>query len=193
MMQHYLNIIDEFLPGEEWKDIPGTRNAVSSYGRVKSYIRRGRILRQNITKWGYLQVQIESKKLRVHRLVAEAFILNSENKKCINHIDGNKKNNYYTNLEWSTHSENQLHAYRVLDRKRSALGVFGKDNPLSKPILQLSITGEFVREWDCAKDVQRVMGLRPTDISEVLHGKQKTAFGFKWTFKQTERRLQSKI
>lgn len=67
-----------------------------------------RVLQPN-TK-GYLRVMINGKNLLVHRLVAEKYVPNPENKPQVNHIDGNKLNNHYTNLEWATNQENRNHA-----------------------------------------------------------------------------------
>ena len=67
-----------------------------------------RVLQPN-TK-GYLRVMINGKNLFVHRLVAEKYVPNPENKPQVNHIDGNKLNNHYTNLEWVTNQENRNHA-----------------------------------------------------------------------------------
>lgn len=62
---------------------------------------------------GYKAVQIFNHTYYVHRLVAQVFIENKDNKPCVNHIDGNKSNNNINNLEWVTYSENNRHAYRT--------------------------------------------------------------------------------
>lgn len=113
---------------EEWKDIEGYEGLyqVSDQGNVKSlarkrnnskgsYTQKERILKQSNTTTGYKKVELvkngQKKSLRVHRLVAQAFIPNPENKPEVNHIDGNKTNNFVSNLEWVTSSENTTHAY----------------------------------------------------------------------------------
>lgn len=69
----------------------------------------------NMGEKSYLRVQLSKhgkpKKYSIHRLVADAFVENSHNKDTVNHIDGNKFNNHYTNLEWVTQRENNVHAY----------------------------------------------------------------------------------
>ncbi len=112
---------------EVWKYIPKTYHqySVSNLGRVRSnqiaytasngvaecvFHKKGRILKPHANKEGYLSVNLFGKPKKIHRLVAEVFIENSENKPCINHKDGNKSNNSIDNLEWVTVKENNLHA-----------------------------------------------------------------------------------
>jgi len=99
---------------KEIKDYPdytiSTNGVVTSYKCSKS----GRVLKCSPNSYGYPTVCLTNesgeKMLRVHRFVAEAFIPNYEDKRCVNHINGIKTDNRVENLEWNTHSENNKHA-----------------------------------------------------------------------------------
>jgi hypothetical protein len=73
----------------------------------------GRVLKHSISGNGYLTVCVSGRNACVHRVLAECFIPNPDNKPCVNHIDGNKLNNSLDNLEWATYSENNQHAYNI--------------------------------------------------------------------------------
>jgi hypothetical protein len=96
------------------KNIKDTNYKVDKYGSVFGL--NGKELKPATDKKGYLRVGLTiNKKLctkKVHRLVAIEFIPNPLNKPCVNHIDGNKKNNNVTNLEWVTYKENTEHAIK---------------------------------------------------------------------------------
>lgn len=119
---------------EIWRQIKEyPRYSVSNLGRVKNN-NTDKVLKGYTDFKGYQRVCIHCrgerirKDLKVHRLVAEAFVPNPDNKPQVNHIDGNKQNNAASNLEFCTNQENQLHAYRVLDstERRRKIGEANK-------------------------------------------------------------------
>ncbi len=109
-----------------WRDIKGYEGLyqVSSEGEVKSLPKQHRygskterILIGRADKDGYLRVSLskDNKVLdkRIHRLVAESFITNTENKPTVNHKNGIVSDNNVYNLEWATHSEQNYHLYKM--------------------------------------------------------------------------------
>ena len=104
---------------QEWKKIKGFENySVSNDGEVRND-RTGRILKPYLSTSGYYQVMMGRKTVPqyIHRLVAIAFISNPDNKKQVDHIDGNKRNNCISNLRWVTASENCL-GYGLTERNK---------------------------------------------------------------------------
>ena len=130
---------------EKWKDIKGFEGKyqISSEGRLKGCVpkwngngwekREEQLYKANVNKTlGYKQFSlvIEPKKYKksyIHRLVAEHFVDNPKNYRVVNHIDGNKLNNHYTNLEWCTQSQNSKHALDMGLIQRGELGRFIKN------------------------------------------------------------------
>lgn len=101
----------------------GGKYKVFEDGSVYSY-KTQRFLKGCVTNVGYKQVDLfneNNKKVRcsIHRLVAEAFIPNPENKPQVNHKDGDRLNNYIKNLEWATSSENNAHTWSAGGKKNT--------------------------------------------------------------------------
>ena len=172
---------------------------VSNLGKILSlnYRNTGKaeLLNPSTDTSGYFQVGLrkngETKTCKVHRLVAEAFLENPENKPCINHkIEGDegKKINMVifnedgtvdeerTTIEWVTYEENNNYATRN-ERASKAL----TNGKLSKPVLQLSLSGELIREWPSTQECGR-NGFDQSAVAACCRGERKTYKGFLWMY-----------
>lgn len=166
---------------EVWQPITGFYNEVSNLGRVRSVKHKAgneknyksKILKPVVTNSGYVNVAIINKSegkitKRLHRVVAEAFIPNPENKPEINHIDGNKENNEVSNLEWVTSKENKRHAWE----NDLQVSVKGSEKPLAKLKEEdiVSIRKEY-REGCIQMELAEKYGVARQTISSIVNMK----------------------
>lgn len=183
---------------EIWKDIKGYegRYRISNIGRV--------LCVERVQKWGkrhikervltpkkkgkknpYLTIILydnsgKDKTYHIHRLVALHFVEGYFSGADVNHKDGNKSNNVYTNLEWCTRSENQLHSKYVLGNKIGwEKGIPG---PNPKKIIQLTQAGEFIKEWPSITEAARIIGCNERLIRDCVNDNHhwRITQGSKW-------------
>lgn len=190
---------------EIWKDVQGYegRYQISSFGRVKvlpfwhnnrfgGYMTQEHIINGRIGRKGYRYVALkkdnEVKEFKVHRLVALHFIQNPYGYPQVNHKDENKLNNCMSNLEWCTNQYNANYGTRT-DRIIAARGQKRKERHADrkkKKIIQYDKDGNFIRSWECAKDVKKELRIDNGDIGKCCMGKQNTAGGYKWRYAEGE-------
>lgn len=179
---------------EIWKNIKNYENLyqVSNLGNVRSKthtringkkktqlcVSKGRLLIPGKDSNGYMIVVLskngKTKSYRVHRLVAETFIPNVNNFRCVNHKDENKQNNCINNLEWCNHKYNNN--YGTKPQRIS------KAN--SKKVIQYDKKYNFIKLWDSITEAEKNLKKKRAgvNISACCKLKNKTAYGFIWRY-----------
>jgi hypothetical protein len=149
---------------EIFKDILGYDGiyAVSNLGNVISR-KNGKIkvLRTGTTTSGYRKVHLNAKGFPVHRLIADAFIPNPENKPFVDHINRNCTDNRIENLRWATRSENLANT-----AGRSASGLKGAYKSHNKFRAQININGAFVNlgSYDTVEEAHAVYMVKAKEL-----------------------------
>lgn len=171
---------------EVWKSIEGYPDYyISDKGRVKSFVQYadGKILKPKEHPKGYLYIRVGGYTTKIHRLVAQAFIPNPENKPQVNHINAIKNDNRAVNLEWATNKENINHAIAMYGKHyyASMLGRRGKDSPYSKKILQYTADGIFIAEYVGIRELCRKNSWNHQNIVGSIK-RNTTAYGFRWEY-----------
>uniref|UniRef100_A0A6C0AEE9 HNH nuclease domain-containing protein n=1 Tax=viral metagenome TaxID=1070528 RepID=A0A6C0AEE9_9ZZZZ len=159
-----------FLDGEE------TRFQVSNKGRIKN----SKIFISQRLQNGYFSVTLSKKNYKVHRLVCMCFIENPENKRTVDHIDRNPKNNNLENLRWASHSE-QCSNRSQINNNGSSRPVWRLDKDTGKKLESYKSfveAGKWIIENKYAKSQEEAS----INISRVVCNKKESAYGFKWVY-----------
>lgn len=186
---------------ENWRDIKEYEGLyqVSNFGRVRSLDRyvnnrhkngnklvKGKLLKQVKLSGGYLGVTLCKNNVikthSVHRLVAQAFKPNPQNKKCVNHLNKIRTDNRAENLEWCTYKENN----NWLDHNELVSKAKTNNKKVSKPVEQYTLDGVFVKEYPSAKEAQRQTGISNSNIIQCCQSKRKYAGGFIWKYQRVK-------
>lgn len=145
---------------------------VSPYGTIRN--KEGKIIKPHITHDGYYRVRlcrdIPRGMYRVNRIVAETFIPNPNKYPMVNHLDNNRLNNHYTNLEWCDNSKNQKQRFETTVGTKA------------KRVAQYTLSGDLVNVFESPVYAEKELGICKGNICYVCRGLRKSAGGFFWKY-----------
>jgi hypothetical protein len=146
---------------------------ISNIHGVLMKVGKPKVLRPSKDKKGYLVVNLydgagNAVQEKVHRLVAEAFLDNPENKRCVCHKDNNPQNCHVSNLYWGTDRENQDQAWSDGIHKSEVA------------VKQISLSGEEVATYRSQAAAAMLTGITQQNISKCISGKRQSAGGYRW-------------
>lgn len=175
---------------EIWLTIKYNDNyEVSSLGNVRNK-KTKRILKPAISNKGYYLVALSNKgKLHtysIHKLVMEHFNRCAFDYEVINHKDHNKLNNKLENLEYITQQENVKDAYDSglceNARQQAKYNVLKASEEKKIKINQYDIQGNFIKQWEYIRQIQKELGINNANIVRCCKGKRKSAGGYIWKY-----------
>lgn len=185
---------------EVWKTVDGfDLYEISNHGRLRSkdrivknhggtYVKKGRILNPGKDHYGYFVFELKQdgkcQWVKVHRLVANAFIPNPDNKPEVNHIDNNPSNNSVENLEWCTHYENMMWMHKTGRAKRTKEWIQHLNDGLE--FMRKRVEGTNIRTGEKIRcnsvNGTKELGFTPGSVSRCCNGLAMTHRGYTWRF-----------
>lgn len=169
---------------------------ISNMGNLMSYPRwdrigryqGGKMIKKCLDTDGYetaiLYKDGVGENVKIHRLVAQSFIPNPENYPCIDHINGIRNNNIYTNLRWCTIAQNNTFDNAMESREKAKINslINGSKSPFARKIKQLTLDGDYICSYSSISEASYKTGFSSAHISSVCNKKRNSCGRYKWEY-----------